>query len=243
MPLAKIGKYLDESVQMDIRPDQLLTISGGEAMAPYMLNAPTYIPYALDLIYSTGYIPILKTNGTWGDNNTLRKKILSDIALRAYKYGKLITLDISVDEFHNNQSGVIKIIRDTLQNQDLCFAIRICLVGFNTPASQIALNSVSQELQKIGFEIKKTINGDWMISAPNLDFGIYMYTSYDAPISPLGRAKQTKTNTTNDIRDYDRISCLQLDNNDNAILNYKYREPIKNRPLNTVLQSLMSKAY
>lgn len=239
LSLEKLDKYLSESKTMSIIPNQLISFGGGEALAPYMIGNPTYIPFALDLAYSYGYIPTIKTNGTWGDNNVLRVKILSDIASRAHKYGKLITLDISVDEFHNNESGVMKIIINTLTNFDLCYAIRICLVGFNTPASANALNSLQQKLQTQGFEIDKTYAGDWMICAPNQSCGVYMCNDYAAPIYNIGRAKQTKTYTSTDNPNgNDGADCLQLDNNDYAILNYTYREPIKNRPLNTVLESL-----
>ena len=242
LPLKKLEKYLSESKKMDIIPNQLLTLGGGEAFAPYMHNNPNYIPFALDLVYSHGYIPTIKTNGTWGDKDILRIKILSDIASRAAKYGKLVTLDISVDEFHNNQSGVIKIIANTLTNPDFCYAIRICLVGFNTPGSTNALNSLKQKLQAMNFEIEKTIAGDWMICAPNQDYGVYMINDFATPVYNLGRAKQTTTYTsTNNPNGNDGSDCLQLDNNDMAILNYQYREPIKNRPLNTVLESLMKK--
>ncbi len=87
---------------MFLHPYQLITIGGDEALAPYMMGDTKYIPSVLDLTYSYGYIPTIKTNGTWGNNDKLRKNILSDIASRAYKYSKLITLDISVDEFHNS---------------------------------------------------------------------------------------------------------------------------------------------
>lgn len=243
MSLEKLNKYLAETSIMDTRPNQLLAISGGEALAPYILGNTTYIPNALDLIYTNNYVPVLKTNGTWGDNETLRKKILSDIALKAYKYQKLVTLDISVDEFHNNQSGVIKIINNIVRNPGLSFAIRICLVGFNTPASKTALNNLQQQLQNIGLKIKKNHIGDLMIEIPNSINVLYVYTNYIAQVVPAGRAKQTKTFTTTHRGDNDGIDCLQIDNHDYAILNYQYREPIKNRPLNTVLQSLMSKVY
>lgn len=241
MSLEKLDKYVSESITMDIRPDQLLTIGGGEAFAPYMLNNPTYIPNILNTVYSAGYIPTLKTNGTWGNNNTLRKIILSDIAKKAYQYDKLVTLDISVDEFHNNQTGVIKIINDIVRNPLLSFAIRFCLVGFNTTASKTALNNLQQQLQNTGLSIEQTFAGDWIIEIPNSGDGLYVYNDYGAPIYNLGRAKQTKTFTsTENPNGNDGYNCLQIDNQDCAILNYIYREPIKNRPLNEVLQSLMT---
>lgn len=242
MSLEKIKKYLSESKTMDIRPNQLLTIGGGEALAPYMFGQPTYIPTALDMIYSYDYIPTLKTNGTWGDNNSLRPQILSDIASCAYKYMKLVTLDISVDEFHDNKSGVIKIMRDILLSPELNFAIRICLVGFNTPESAAMLLNLKQQLKENKFEIEELPNKDWAVYAPNQSYGACVINDFASPIYNLGRAKQTKTFTsTADPNGTDGFNCLQIDNNDYAILNYTHREPIKNRPLNEVLSSLKSK--
>ena len=242
MPLEKLDKYLSESKTMDIRPDQLLSIGGGEAMAPYMLGEQKYIPGALDLIYRTGYIPTIKTNGVWGNNNAMRQTILSDIAKQAYKHGKLVTLDISVDEFHNNQSGVVKIINDIIRNPSLAYAIRFCLVGFNTPASKVALNNLKQQLQNTGLNIEQTCGGDWMMDIPNSADGLYVCNDFNTPIYNLGRAQQTKTFTsTANPNGNDGFDCLQIDNNDSATLNYIYREPIKNRPLDIVLKSLLEK--
>lgn len=243
MSLEKMERFLSESKTMDIRPNQLLTIGGGEALAPYMFGQPQYIPSALDLIYSYDYIPTLKTNGTWGNNNSLRPLILSDIARCAYKHMKLVTLDISVDEFHDNKSGVIKIMRDILCTPDLCYAIRICLVGFNTPESTATLLNVKQQLTENKFEIDELPNKDWAVYAPNQSYGAYVINNFGAPIYNLGRAKQTKTFTSiANPNGNDGSNCLQIDNNDYAILNYTYREPIKNRTLNEVVSSLMTKA-
>ena len=62
MSLEKIEKYLSESRELAIAPNELLSIGGGEAFATYMFGQTTYIPRALDLFYSYEYIPTLKTN-------------------------------------------------------------------------------------------------------------------------------------------------------------------------------------
>lgn len=240
MPLEKLDSYLAESRDLPIVPNELICIGGGEAMAPYMHKNTDYIPHALDLIYSYNYVPTIKTNGTWGEKETLRKQILIDVATKAYKYGKLVTLDISVDEFHNNLDGVAKIIRDIMLSSELCYAIRFCLVGFNTSASLKALNCLQQKLQKQGFNIQKTLANDWMIDAPNADCGIYVCNDYTSKIYDLGRAKQTKVYNCEYGTDLIRpADCLQIDNEDNAILNYLYREKIGTRSLNTVFNSLI----
>ena len=240
IPLEKIDKYLYESRKMFIVPNPLLCIGGGEAMAPYMYGMSQYIPYALDLVYKYNYIPTIKTNGTWGDNDNLRTNILHGLAKSAYKAQKLVTLDISVDEFHNNHSGVIKIIQETLSNSDLCFAIRICLVGFNTQQSKNTLDLLQYTLQSQGFDIVKTIANDWIISSPNGENGVYMVNDFAANIYNLGRAKDNNVFTSqSNPNGNDGADCLQLDNNDTAIFNYMYREQIKNRTLNDVLKSII----
>ena len=152
-----------------------------------------------------------------------------------------MTLDISIDEFHNNQSEVVKIIRDIILSQELVYAIRFCLVGFNTLASLQALNSLQQELQKSGLDVRKMVSSnDWTIESPNDDFGIYVCNDYVSNIYNLGRAKQTKVyNSIYEPWLGQQTYCFQIDNKDNAILNYLYREQIKNRTLDEVLHSLI----
>ena len=241
MPLVKMDNYLAESRTFPFRPNELVCIGGGEAMAPYMHKNPGYIPDALDLIYSYRYVPTIKTNGTWGTDDNLRKQILSDISAKAYQYDKLVTLDISVDEFHNNTNSVVKIIRDIMLSSELAYAIRFCLVGFDTPASIKALDKVQQELQKIGFKISKTLANDWIIEDAGGNLGLYVCNDFGSKIYNLGRAKQTKVyNSEYDSWLANRVDCLQIDNQDNAILNYLYREKINNRNLNAVYCSLLN---
>lgn len=240
MPLKKLDRYLTESKDLMFIPDELVCLGGGEAMAPYMHKNMNYIPNALDLIYSHKYVPTIKTNGTWGEDDNLRKRILSDISAKAYKYDKLVTLDISVDEFHNNKNGVVKIISDIISSSELGYAIRFCLVGFDTPASIRALDNIQQELQKLGFHIRKTMANDWIIEDADGDFGLYVCNDYVSKIYDLGRAKQTKVyNSEYGPNLWYESYCFQIDNKDNAILNYLYREQIKNRTLDEVLYSLI----
>lgn len=242
LSLEKIEKYLQEVVHMPIKPNEMISIGGGEAMAPYMHNTPEYIPNLLDMVYKYEFVPTLKTNGTWGDQNKKRARILSDIAKCAYKSGKLATLDISVDEFHNNIYGVSKIILNVLNEYYLCYAIRICLVGFNTQKSTNALFHLRQELSKKGFHIETTPPfGDWIVSTPNGNTTV-IYNSFTSGIFDIGRAKKNKVYTTTSNKNNTGVDCLQLDNNDIAILNYDYCEPIQNRNLYEVLCSLQQRS-
>ena len=244
--LEKMEKYFAESRKMSIRPNELVTFGGGESMAPYLHGDMKYIPSVLNVAYVYGYVPTFKTNGTWGDNDFLRKRILSDIAVCAYRGGKLVTLDISVDEFHHNHDGIVKIIRDVLCNPDLCYAIRICLVGFDTLGSQLASMKLQNMLQKSGFKIQKTDKltfNDWIVFAPNSNDGVYIVNDFTANVYSLGRAKDNNIYTALGNPKDARRNCLQIDNKDTAILNYVYREPINNRPLNEVLNSLFRQAH
>lgn len=237
LPLEKIERYAYESVCLPIKPIELVSIGGGEVMAPYIHNQENYIPNVLDIVYKNGFVPTLKTNGVWGNNDRMRIKILSDIAGYAYKYEKLVTLDISVDEFHNNQSGVKKIINDITTEICLSYAIRICLVGFNTEKSLVVLNNLKQELSKQGFYIITNEIGDWIITSPDGKNTMFIYNDFTSSIFNTGRAKTNKVYTNSGYPNNAGHNCLVLDNNDMAIYNYKYREQIKNRSLYEIIKS------
>ena len=194
------------------------------------------------MLYGYGFVPTLKTNGTWGEQHKKSAQILSSIAKCAYKSGKLVTLDISVDEFHNNTNGVAKVIRNVVNEYYLCYAIRICLVGFYTQKSANALLRLKQELEKNGFHIETMSPfNDWMISAPNGNTTV-IYNSFTTGIFDMGRAKKNKVYTTSGNRNNTGTDCLQLDNNDIATLNYDFNELIQNRNLYEVLCSLQQRA-
>jgi organic radical activating enzyme len=236
-PLEKVEKYMSETASMNTKPNELISIGGGEVMAPYIHNQENYIPNVLDIVYKNGFVPTLKTNGVWGNNDRMRIKILYDIAKCAYKHEKLVTLDISVDEFHNNQSGVVKIISDITTEIALAYAIRICLVGFNTQKSLVVLNNLEQELSKKGFYVIPNEIGDWVIISPDGKNMMFIYNDFTSSIFNKGRAKINNVYTNSGQPNNDGYNCLVLDNNDMAIYNYKYREQIKNRSLYEIINS------
>lgn len=243
LPLEKMEKYLYESRHMPIQFHELLTIGGGEALAPYMHNNFDYIPTALNMIHKYNYIPTIKTNGTWGVDGIMREKILYDLAGAAYKSGKLVTLDMSVDEFHTNLSGVTNIIYDILSNMQICMAIRVCLVGFNTQKSTNVHNLLKRRLMAKGIEIRTLPNGDWAAFGPDTSCGVLIINSFDTPIYNQGRARENKVYTSIASPNGDgSVNCLQLDNKDMAIYNYIYHEPVKHRPLSKVFDVLINRA-
>ena len=236
--LEKIEKYMYEAACMDKKPNELLSVGGGEVMAPYIHGQDNYIPNLLDIIYKNGFIPTLKTNGVWGNSDRTRIKILYDIAKYAYKYEKLVTLDISVDEFHNNQSGVIKIINDITKEIALSYAIRICLVGFNTQKSLFALNNLEQELSKKDFNIITNEIGDWIITSPDGKNTMFIYNDFSSSVFNSGRAKINKVYTNSgQSTNSDGHNCLVLDNNDVATYNYIYHTQVNNHSLIKIINS------
>jgi len=243
LPLEKMERYLYESKRMPFRCDELLSIGGGEAMAPYMHGKPDYIPAALDMAFRYDYVPTIKTNGTWGANDTMRKKILYDLATSAYKSNKLVSLDISVDEFHDNLNGVANIICDILGNMQICMAIRICIVGFNTQKSAAKQNQLRKMLNAHGVEIRNLPNGDWVAFGHDTMCGVLIINDFNTPVYNQGRAIENNVYTSTGHPNGDNsVNCLQVDNKDIAIFNYLCREPIKNRSLSNVLTVLINHA-
>ena len=136
--LPKMHKIIKEFKNLDVNQSDFVVITGGESMAPYYNNQQNYIKQALRYIYKAGYVPTIKTNAVWDTDIKLRQKILFDLAESAYKYRKVVTLDISIDEFHNNLSGAANIITDIITSKYLSPAIRLCLAGF--PAKHLPKN-------------------------------------------------------------------------------------------------------
>ena len=83
------------------------------------------MPRCLDIAAQHKMAPFVKTNGVWGGNDVMRSRILSDFAAAAYRNNILMSMDISVDAFHNNVSSVVKILNDVVRSDYLAPAIRI----------------------------------------------------------------------------------------------------------------------
>ncbi len=245
MPLAQMQNFITQFNQIEFPKTEYFVIGGGEAMAPFVFGNRDYIPQALYMIYNAGGIPTIKTNATWGNSTDLRQNILKDLARVVYSTQIVTTLDISIDEFHNNLDGAANVIADIVKSQYLAPAIRISLVGFNTVASKTKLRQLREKLSHLGIMTYST-------NTENNDFaaifgysGIQIFTSFNTPIYKAGRAIETKTYTTGSntgTPDSDG-HCLVVDNAGNAILNYKFRERIAGRDLDTVTRILMQKFY
>ncbi len=240
MPIDKITHYMTEFQKLPYDKYEHLVFTGGEVMSPYYHGDYAYIPQCLDIAYRNGYVPFLKTNAVWGGDDILRNRVLNDVVKMAYKHQTLASFDISLDEFHNNFDEVSTLVRNILSQAEVANAIRISLVGLNTTKSKFRLAKLFNELRKHDMNPHVI---DYMTIAVNTGQNwVQIYYDYDASIHREGRAADNKigTQVSDGTPDAQGTCCLVLDNNDNAILNYKWHEPISGRPLNKVVSSLVN---
>ena len=242
LPLNKIEKYLGEFKELPYNLSEHIVIGGGEGLSPYLFGNFDYIPDLLMMINAQNGVSTIKTNCAWGNKKAKARMILQDLAKAAHKTGKVVTLDISVDEFHDNISGVTKIIAEILSNEYLMEAVRLTLVGFRTLASAAALLRLKKELTARKMLVDITRSGDFIIYNEQGQ-GVFVVTDYNNEIFDIGRAKKNDVFTyRQQIPGLLKVNCIQIDSNDTAILNNFYREKINNRPLRTVVDSLIHRA-
>ena len=239
MSIDKIEKYIHEFKELPYDTSEHIVIGGGEGLAPYLFGKSDYIPKIVTLINKNGGVPTIKTNGIWGNREDTRKFILKDLAKIAYRTNKLVTLDISLDEFHKNISAVSNIFVDILSSDFIMMAIRLVLVGFNTKASASALSQLKHELNARKIMIDEIHGGD-MAVYNDKGKGFLVITDYNGPIYNLGRAKENNIATAYYNHNLSNLNCIQIDNNDVLTLNYAQCEKIAGKKLKDVIDSLLS---
>ena len=242
MPLEKFEQYLNEFQKLSFDTSEHIVIGGGEGMAPYLLGKRHYIPQALGHIQKAGLIPTIKTNAMWGARRNFSMEILKDLADNAFYFDRLVTLDISVDEFHNNINNAANVIENTLSNPHFMYGIRICLTGFNTSKSADALRKLKQELMRRNLFVSDLPDGQWGVYN-SLGYGFCVYLDYKSSIYNLGRASDNMVYNALWMPNWsmDSENCLVIDNNDVAKLNYQYSEKISGRKMQTVVENLVRK--
>ncbi len=239
MSLDKIEKYLHEFKELPYSVSEHVVIGGGEGLSPYLFGNLNYIPGVLSKIDSVDGVPTIKTNAVWGNNTYIRNLILQDLAMTAHKTHKLVTLDISVDEFHNNISGVANVFADILSNEYFLLALRPTLVGFNTSASANALLALKNALKARHLITEQMENGDFAVYNER-GMGMRVVCDYESEIFDLGRAKENNVFTCRFFAPgFIGRNCIQIDGNDMVVLNNYYRAKTENRSLKTVVNSLI----
>lgn len=241
MPLASVEKYMGEFNAMPMDKWEYMVFTGGEAMAPYYQRETEYIPKCLDFAGQLKMAPFIKTNGAWGAYDRMRTQILRDCAGAAYRNDILSSLDISVDEFHNNIPAVTQIINDVVRSDYLCPAVRISVVGLNTKNSHIRFAELIERLRTTGLTMEPQQYGIMSVGCGPYTAQVYydLYTN----ISGVGRAANNGLGKykPNGQPDFQTGHCFQIDNNDIATLNYYHRTPVNNRPVFDVVKELVAK--
>lgn len=241
MPLEKIEKYMDEFQELPFNTSKNVAVGGGEGMAPYLFGYEDYIPCVTGALHKFDKNVTLKTNALWGNTYKYRNPILKSLAKCAYFDNSLITLQMPVDEFHNNISGVSNIIADIVFSNYLLAALRVEITGFDTIGSVVARARLQSDL---GDKEIKTIDSknDDLIAYNESGVGIHIRTDYMSGVPRLGHAIKNHLYTSDEIGG-GFVNKLKIDSADNAILNNVVRAKIGDRSLTYVVQSLGEKMY
>lgn len=239
MPISDVRNYIAQFRDMRAPKWNHLVFTGGETMAPYFHGEQKYIPQCIDASYNAGFIPYFKTNGMWGGNQKMCDGILNDLADAAYRYNNMTTIEISLDEFHNNITQTARIISDVVKNARLNRAIRISLAGLDTPMANRCmidlLGQICARRMAVRFVDDMTIRVEYGTLSANV------YFDFGTPVSIAGRAVDNKLGTqpVSGMPGAGFGSCLQIDNAGIATLNYKWREPVAGLTMDELATKLM----
>ena len=238
MPLEKIENYIAQFQELPLNLSNRITIDGGEPMLPYVMGDENYIPTALCLISKAGAIPVIKTNGTWGQTYNNRSLILKSLAKNACFIGRPLTINMPVDEFHDNISGVSNIVADVVFSDYLRGTLNIDISGFNTIGSVVANARWRSDLKSKEIDTLDLITGD-LVAYNNEGEGMHICMDYESGIKNCGRALKNHVYTNDNFTTY--VNKIQVDNEDNVMLNYVVGDRLDNRSLSSVLDILINK--
>ena len=243
MPLSDTEAHVEEFKNLPIPKWDYVSLTGGESLAPYFHNKNEYIGKTLSIIYKNGFLPVIKTNSTWGESYAFRSQILKDIARAAYRHGKSILLDLSVDEFHNNLPQTANVMADILNSEYLNPAIMIELVGFKTKESMVQTSVLIKLLAERDIRINPMNEEECTAYSGVAVTRIFL--DFNARVEAMGRAID---NNISDIEPSGKPhllfgNCLQIDNENIATVNYKYISPITDKDFWPVVMNLLNRAY
>ncbi len=219
MLVEDMDKYLSAFKKMNVNKWDSLVFSGGETMAPYIIGNNEYVPQCMEIAFKNGFAPFFKTNGLWGKSDAMRNRILTDFAKTALKHKKLTSMDISVDEFHDNLDPVANIIMETAKSPVFSYAVRLSLVGLDTPKSLDNFRILKQTLSARGlkmFEKDETL----FVESPVAFYPVFY--NFNTPVFKMGRAKENNIGcdiVLDGAPDPDVGNCLRIDNRGELLLN------------------------
>ncbi|MBR5153251.1 MAG: hypothetical protein IKW57_00435 [Alphaproteobacteria bacterium] len=241
MPLNTVEHLVSQFNKLPCVKWGYMVLTGGEAMAPYFLNMPQYIPTCLDIFARYDMIPVVKTNVTWAADDKLRQRVLGDFASAAYKHQRLMTIEMSLDEFHNNADNVANVVRDVATSDYLSPAVRLSVVGLNTPKRQMVFAEFLMQLCNRGLLVGAGADDTLLIEIPGKRI-FPIYCDANAKIANVGRAKKNNLGVYSpDGRPDGTGHCLMVDNNGVATLNNVHKMSMVNRDFQSVVRELMAK--
>ena len=240
MPLDKVEQYIGEFCAMPLPKWEYMVFTGGEAMAPYLLKRYEYMPQCLEFAGRAGLAPFIKTNGVWGADGWLRRRILNDCADAAIKNNKMTSLDVSIDEFHNNVPAVARIIQEIVSSEHLARCVRMSISGVDTLKSHAQFSYLIAYLKAHNIHVFPS--GNTFVAALGT-VGTKVLFDFGTPVAQMGRAKQNGIGETQPDGSSDAVwgNCLQIDNDDVATLNYYYKTPVNGRTVYDVARELLLK--
>lgn len=110
MPFSDIIYYLDE-FDKDSNFTRRVGFNGGEALMEYKHNSPSYFSNLLQECIRRNYDVHIKTNALWAEDASIKDIIWKSFDnLDFTGFNRKISIGLSVDMFHNNESANQKII-------------------------------------------------------------------------------------------------------------------------------------
>lgn len=240
MPIEKIEKYISQFKDMGVPIWEEVVLTGGEAMAPYYKQQSAYIPTVANLLAQNKLSMALKTNGKWGENIFLCNRILNDLSQVAHQHDRQISLDISIDEYHNNLYGAANIVDAIMRNPKFSEAIPVSWCGLNTAASEYTRQKFINMLTQRGMTVLPMDADGGIVIMTKDNMNVMFYDI--GGLSRIGRAKDN--NLTEFVpRGIPNQSghCFEITNNDMAILNYRFKTAIGDRTLGEIYHELKTK--
>ena len=240
MPLDKVEQYIGEFCAMPLPKWEYIVFTGGETMAPYFMQHYEYMPRCLEFAGRAGLAPFIKTNGVWGANDTLRRRILNDCVNAAVQNNVMTSMDVSIDEFHDNVPAVARIIQDIVSSEHLARCVRVSISGLDTLKSHARFNYLIAYLKAHNMHVFPSGNTFIVASGP---IGSKILFDFGTPVAQMGRAKQNGIGETRPDGSSDAVwgNSLQIANDDVATMNYYYKTPVNGRPVFDVVKELMLK--
>ena len=243
MPSAQVEKYIAQYVNMGVPVWDYVVFTGGESMAPYYIGQGKYIRTLAELCAKNNVSPCFKTNAMWGQRLLLCDSVLKDLADVAHKYDRQVLLDISIDEYHDNFLPVANVVSQIMDSQYLIDAIPVSFIGLNTVASQYKFQEFLNILKSrdIFVGVQSAPVDEFMVAKGDKINAMF----YDiGGLTRLGRAADNNianARTITGAQHSNGSDCLEITNDNQAILNYKYKTAMDNKNVAQVYDELLQK--